>query len=210
MPVRELPQWLTHIEDEDYQFMKRLVLASGSLKELAAEYGVSYPTIRVRLDRLIERIRAVDAVPATDPLQARIRALVADGEISGARREEAARGPSGGAEWRPIMTDAWFSPETARLFSLLSLLSLCSLFAIPAKKGQLRGLAMGVWNTVIGFGVLLLGAGVVAASTRQPWHVSYALLVSGLVLAVTFFLTRRVLISAYEEAAVRRTVAADL
>ena len=82
MPVRELPQWLTHIEDEDYQFIKRLVLASGSLKDLAAEYGVSYPTIRVRLDRLIGRIRAVDSIPSTDPLQARIRALVADGEIT--------------------------------------------------------------------------------------------------------------------------------
>jgi hypothetical protein len=82
VPGRELPQWLTHLEDEDYQFIKRLVLASGSLKELAAEYGVSYPTIRLRLDRLIERIRAVDSIPVTDPLQARIRALVADGEIS--------------------------------------------------------------------------------------------------------------------------------
>jgi hypothetical protein len=80
--ARELPQWLAHLEDEDYQFVKRLVLASGSLKQLAAEYDVSYPTIRIRLDRLIERIRAVDSVPANDPLQARIRALVADGEIS--------------------------------------------------------------------------------------------------------------------------------
>ena len=32
------------------------------------------------------------------------------------------------------MTDAWFSPETARFFSFLSLLSLCSLFAIPASR----------------------------------------------------------------------------
>lgn len=82
MAGRELPYWLTHLEDEDYQFIKRLVLASGSLKELAAEYDVSYPTIRLRLDRLIERIRAVDVVPAGDPLQARIRALAAGGEIS--------------------------------------------------------------------------------------------------------------------------------
>ena len=79
---RTLPQWLAHLDDEDHQFIKRLVLASGSLKELAAEYGVSYPTIRIRLDRLIARIRAVDEVPVHDPLQARIRALVANGEIS--------------------------------------------------------------------------------------------------------------------------------
>ena len=82
------------------------------------------------------------------------------------------------------MTDAWFSPEAARLFSFLSLFSLCSLFAIPARKGQLRGLAVGVWNAVIGLGVLLLGAGAVAASTRQPWHVTYALLLSGFVVGL--------------------------
>jgi len=82
VPQRDLPHWLAHLEDEDFQFIKRLVLASGSLKELAAEYSVSYPTIRVRLDRLIDRIRAVDGVPSTDPLQAQIRVLVADGEIS--------------------------------------------------------------------------------------------------------------------------------
>jgi hypothetical protein len=82
-PVRrDLPGWVTHLEDEDLQFVKRLVLASGSLKDLAAAYGVSYPTIRTRLDRLIERIRLVDAIPADDRLVARIRILVAEGRLS--------------------------------------------------------------------------------------------------------------------------------
>ena len=81
MTRRNLPQWLAHLEEEDLQFVKRLVLASGSLKELAAAYGVSYPTIRLRLDRLIERIRLVDSIPANDRLVARIRVLVAEGEI---------------------------------------------------------------------------------------------------------------------------------
>jgi hypothetical protein len=79
---RDLPGWITHLEDEDLQFVKRLVLASGSLKEVAAAYGVSYPTIRLRLDRLIERIRLVDAIPADDRLVARIRILVAEGQLS--------------------------------------------------------------------------------------------------------------------------------
>ena len=108
------------------------------------------------------------------------------------------------------MTDAWFSPETARFFSYLSLLSLCSLFAIPASKGRLRGLAVGVWNAVIACAVLLLGAGAVAASGGQPPHVTRALLLSGAVLGVLFAVTRRALIRGYDEAAVRRTVAADL
>lgn len=78
---RDLPGWITHLEEEDLQFVKRLVLASGSLKEVAAAYGVSYPTIRLRLDRLIERIRLVDDVPADDRLVARIRILVAEGQL---------------------------------------------------------------------------------------------------------------------------------
>jgi hypothetical protein len=80
--MSDVPQWLLHLEDEDHQFIKRLVLASGSLKELADLYGVSYPTIRLRLDRLIERIRTLDEHAPADAFQARIRLLVADGEMS--------------------------------------------------------------------------------------------------------------------------------
>jgi hypothetical protein len=59
-----------------------LVVASGSLKELADGYQVSYPTIRLRLDRLIERIRLIDSLPSDDALEARIRLLVANGDVS--------------------------------------------------------------------------------------------------------------------------------
>jgi hypothetical protein len=78
---RELPSWLAHLEEEDLQYIKRFVLASGSLKELADTYGVSYPTIRLRHDRLIERINVVDDVPAADAFHAKIRVLVADGDV---------------------------------------------------------------------------------------------------------------------------------
>ena len=77
-----MPLWLSHLEDEDLHFIKKFVLASGSLKELAAAYDVSYPTIRLRLDRLIERIQIIDNVRSSDPLETRIRLLVADGEMS--------------------------------------------------------------------------------------------------------------------------------
>ena len=108
------------------------------------------------------------------------------------------------------MTDAWFSPDTARLFSYLSLLSLCSLFAIPASRGQMRGLAMTVWSTVIGLALLLLAAGVVAAAVGQPAHVSRALLLSGFVVGFTFAITLPGLLRGYTQAELRRTVAADL
>lgn len=55
-----------------------MVLASGSLKRLAEEYEVSYPTIRQRLDRIIERVRTFDAHPEDDPFEARMRMLVSE------------------------------------------------------------------------------------------------------------------------------------
>jgi hypothetical protein len=108
------------------------------------------------------------------------------------------------------MTEAWFSPEAARFFSFLSLLSLCSLFAIPAKRGLFRGLALTVWYAVIALGVVLISMGALAALLNQPIHVSRALVLSGLIVALTFAITRRTLLRGYAEAEVRRTVAADL
>ena len=45
-----------NLEDEDVKFIKNFILSSGSLKEIAKEYGVTYPTVRLRLDRLIQSI----------------------------------------------------------------------------------------------------------------------------------------------------------
>ncbi len=46
---------LAQLTTEDQEFILNLLKASGSLKELAAQYGISYPTVRNRLDSLIER-----------------------------------------------------------------------------------------------------------------------------------------------------------
>jgi len=108
------------------------------------------------------------------------------------------------------MTDTWFSPDAARLFSYLSLLSLCSLFAVPARRGKLRSVSLGAWNAALGLAALLLAAGAFAAASGQPTHVSRALLMTGFVLGTVFALTRRRLVGSYEEAELRRTVATDL
>lgn len=52
-----MPVWMAELEDEDLTFVKKFLLASGSLKEVASLYGVSYPTVRLRLDRLIQKIK---------------------------------------------------------------------------------------------------------------------------------------------------------
>ena len=62
MAIEMVPGWMAGLEEEDVTFIKRFVLSSGSLKEMAAEYGVTYPTVRLRLDRLIQKIRLEDAV----------------------------------------------------------------------------------------------------------------------------------------------------
>jgi hypothetical protein len=56
MGINVIPEWMSNLEDEDIQFIKRFLLASGSLKQVANEYNVTYPTVRLRLDRLIQKI----------------------------------------------------------------------------------------------------------------------------------------------------------
>ena len=47
---------LGRLSPTDQEFAVNLIKASGSLKELARQYGVSYPTVRNRLNDLIQRI----------------------------------------------------------------------------------------------------------------------------------------------------------
>src|SRR5256714_7854502 len=42
---------------EHQKFIEMFVLAGGNLKEIAEQVGVSYPTIRSRLDKVIEALR---------------------------------------------------------------------------------------------------------------------------------------------------------
>ena len=60
MSVHMIPSWVTNLEDEDLNFIKRFILASGSLKEIANAYNVTYPTVRLRLDKLIQKIKLND------------------------------------------------------------------------------------------------------------------------------------------------------
>lgn len=74
MALETLPEWMTGLEEEDAVFLKKFVLASGSLKEVAGEYGVTYPTVRLRLDRVIQKIRMAEDV-AADPFIAAVKRL---------------------------------------------------------------------------------------------------------------------------------------
>jgi hypothetical protein len=76
-----LIMWIDHLTDEDLAFLKRFLLASGSLKELAQAYGISYPTVRLRLDRLIGKIRILDDQEIQSEFERVLRAAFAEGKI---------------------------------------------------------------------------------------------------------------------------------
>ncbi len=78
--ISVVPEWMADLEEEDVAFIRRFLLASGSLKEVAGEYGVSYPTVRLRLDRLIQKVRLADD-RAADPYVALIKRLAVNEKI---------------------------------------------------------------------------------------------------------------------------------
>lgn len=76
-------RWVDFLEEEDLSFIKRFLLASGSLKELAEAYKVTYPTLRLRLDRLIAKITVLDSQRIEDDYERLLRALFAEGKLDG-------------------------------------------------------------------------------------------------------------------------------
>jgi hypothetical protein len=48
---------------EDQQFLLEFIKASGSLKDMAALLKLSYPTVRNRLDEIIERVKTAQQPP---------------------------------------------------------------------------------------------------------------------------------------------------
>ncbi|WP_026976447.1 DUF2089 family protein [Flavobacterium tegetincola] len=55
---------LLQIPEEEQQFILDFFLASGSLKEMANQMGKSYPTVRNKLDDIIEKIKKLQPKPA--------------------------------------------------------------------------------------------------------------------------------------------------
>jgi len=73
---------LSRLSGEDQAFIVNLVLHSGSLKGLAEVYGVSYPTIRARLDKVIERLTGVIEGRPPDPLKDYLADLIRRGAMN--------------------------------------------------------------------------------------------------------------------------------
>jgi hypothetical protein len=82
----ELPQ-LARLTLEDQVFVAAFLKSHGSIKEMEQVFGVSYPTIKARLNRIAGQLEFVDTNPAPlDPQGARSQVLdqLERGEISAA------------------------------------------------------------------------------------------------------------------------------
>lgn len=62
MTIKVVPDWMKNLEDEDIKFIKKFILNSGSLKKMAKDYDVTYPTVRLRLDKLIQKIEIEEKI----------------------------------------------------------------------------------------------------------------------------------------------------
>ncbi len=73
---------LARLPEEDLNLIVELVLQSGSLKALAESYRVSYPTIRNRLDAVIERLKLAVSGKKPDPINDLLASLVERQQLS--------------------------------------------------------------------------------------------------------------------------------
>ena len=80
MSIEVVPEWMVNLENEDIAFIKRFLQASGSLKEVAKQYSVTYPTVRLRLDRLIQKIQ-ISEDTGNEPYIALIKRLAVSDKI---------------------------------------------------------------------------------------------------------------------------------
>ena len=80
MDDKTIPKWMADLEKEDINFIKNFILKSGSLKEIAKIYEVSYPTVRLRLDKLIQKININDQ-KEKEPFVAFIKGMAVDSKI---------------------------------------------------------------------------------------------------------------------------------
>lgn len=78
--MKEVPMWISELEADELQFIKRFVLASGSLKEMADIYGVTYPTVRSRLNGIITKVSSSEE-KREDGYVSLIKKMAMDGKL---------------------------------------------------------------------------------------------------------------------------------
>ena len=75
-----VPPQLARLAAEDQVFVAAFVRSHGSIKDMEHVFGVSYPTIKARLNRIAASLEFVETSPA--PANADVLERLARGEIS--------------------------------------------------------------------------------------------------------------------------------
>lgn len=81
LKYNDIPNWIVGLEQEDLELIKKMTIYSGSLKELAKEYNVTYPTIRLKINKLIKKIKDSEK-DEPDLYIEKIKALALNDKIS--------------------------------------------------------------------------------------------------------------------------------
>lgn len=81
MKKDDVPDWVLSLELEEIEFVKKFIVSSGSLKELAKHYDVSYPTVRIRVDRIIQKIEVNEKIE-NEPFIAYIKQMAIEDRIT--------------------------------------------------------------------------------------------------------------------------------
>ena len=75
----ELPE-LARLTAEDQVFIAAFVRSHGSIKEMEQVFGVSYPTVKNRLNRIADSLTFLDTTPT--PVRADVLDRLKSGEIT--------------------------------------------------------------------------------------------------------------------------------
>jgi hypothetical protein len=83
------PHWLTGLDSEQLEFLLTFVRCRGVLRDIEAILGISYPTVRNRVDQLVDAVEHLlgESQAAATPRDSRLAVLerLAGGEISPGR-----------------------------------------------------------------------------------------------------------------------------
>ena len=109
-----------------------------------------------------------------------------------------------------VLTEPWFSAEAARYFSGAAVLTLAALAVPFIIRGQYRRTVLTIWGLIIAVGLALSAAGVIALLSRQPFHVTAPLLITGLVMAASFSFSLVFIRRIYRQAEKRKVAAQEL
>lgn len=79
-------EWFLKLDEQSQNFLKDFIMSSGSLKKLAQDYGVSYPTIRLWVNQLMHKIEAANQ--ENSEFEGAILKMVAQGDLSISNAQE--------------------------------------------------------------------------------------------------------------------------